>query len=189
MHTARDIIIALNECGLSDTAISNAVGCSREAIYRIRGRKGHYSGRNLLPRLESLAHACSIVAAKPAPPRQPAPQTAPAPRAPMAPPRQPPATHRPPTLADHLLRIAAQQEALRKQKAAMSSPQVPAMPPAQKPMAPRPAPTAQSAPRQPIRRRCMQCPFQPPIGLSPADFAAWLQQHPCDRQQHNRCPS
>jgi predicted membrane channel-forming protein YqfA (hemolysin III family) len=50
--SAQEIVQALYEWGLSETAIALLVCCSRSTIWHIR--QGQQSGRNILPRLDKL---------------------------------------------------------------------------------------------------------------------------------------
>jgi hypothetical protein len=181
MYPARDIIIALNRRGLSDTAISTAIGCSRETIYRIRGQKGHYSGKIIYRRLVSLANACNIVTARQSPPRQPAPGPAPARRVSD---EWEPQTRLPTTLTGQLQRMLAEQQARQQQMASVSAQiQKPATPAAAMQRTVRNGPTVTYQ-----QVRCLQCPSQPPAGLKPAEFSQWIQEHPCKQRMRGECP-
>ena len=48
----QEIVSALREYGLSDTAIALLVCCSRSIVWHIR--VGEQSGRNILPRLQNV---------------------------------------------------------------------------------------------------------------------------------------
>lgn len=161
MITARDIILAFHDKGFSDGDIAKAIGSSRPTICNIRNQQGDYNGRYIYKKLVALARINNLAVTPRPAARQPA-------RTP-APQRAAQPTHKPAQSSTSYLEIArryaAQQEA-------------------QKQQAPRPA-----APLSGPKRRCAQCPFQPPIGLKPADFARWLGAHPCERQQRGKCPA
>lgn len=171
MHTARDVILALHDAGLSDGNIAKSIGSERATICKVRNQAEGYTGKIILPNLLRLAELSNVPVT-----RRPAAQ-------PVKRPAQPVKRTAPPTKKQNT--YAGLIGDLLKSAQKPAAPARPAAPPPVRPA----AQAAQAGLLSYQQVRCAACPYAPPVGMRPEQFHAWALAHPCETRRRGRCPS